>query len=252
MGVADLAFMPREIRVPLETMAFEWEHHYAPFQIEIANAGLTADEGADRPGVNLAFFVHNSNPLSCLTLTQADDIFAADHRRGGKNLRHWGELGLGGDWMDRPIHVYGPPLDRIAAAYLRGAVMAGSRKWNPQYHAVAGGWRALLEILAKDPAGIAYAPPLPGNEGVKALRLAVTRSATCYALDAQTAEARTYPLSRAIDIVLDRPPGASIDPEIREFLHYILSGEGQRTIASDGTYLPLSADSIRRQLQRLQ
>ena len=28
MDVADIAFMAREIRQPLETMAFEWVHHY--------------------------------------------------------------------------------------------------------------------------------------------------------------------------------------------------------------------------------
>src|SRR6185312_10013464 len=42
MDVADAAFMARETRVPLETMGFEWVHHYPPFEVEIANAGLGA------------------------------------------------------------------------------------------------------------------------------------------------------------------------------------------------------------------
>ena len=252
MDVADVAFMAREIRVPLETMGFEWVHHYPPFEVQIANASLGSDHGTDRPAVDLAFFVNQANPLSCATLRQLDDIFAADHRRGGANIRLWGELGLGGDWARREIHVYGPAPDSISSVYVRRSVLAGSRKWNPDYHTVAGGWSEVLENLARDPYGIAFAPPLPGNLGTKALRLAASQQSSCYALTAQTAEARTYPLLRSVDVALDRAPGTAIEPKVKEFLRFVLSREGQRIVVSDGAYLPLSAGSAQEQLERLQ
>jgi phosphate transport system substrate-binding protein len=251
MDVADLGFMAREIRVPLETMGFEWVHHYPPFEVEIANAGLGADHGSDRPTTDLAFFVNRSNPLSCATLRQLDDIFAADHRRGGANLRRWGELGLGGDWATRNIHVYGPAPDSVAAVYVRRSIFAGSRKWNPAYRAVTGGWSVVLEDVARDPDAIAFAPPLPGNLGAKALRLAVSERSPCYALSAGTAEARDYPLLRTVDVALDRKPGAPLEPGVKEFLRFILSREGQRIVVNDGAYLPLSPASVRKQLERL-
>jgi phosphate transport system substrate-binding protein len=251
MDVADVAFMAREIRVPLETMGFEWVHHYPPFEVEIANAGLGVDHGADRPAVDLAFFVNRANPLSCLTLQQLDDIFAADYRRGGTNIRSWGRLRLAGAWARRPIHPYGLAPDNISSVYVRRAVLAGSRKWNPQYRTVAGGWSEVLESVARDPDGIAFAPPLPGNAGVKALRLAVSQRSPCYALTAQTAEARTYPLVRTIDVALDRAPGAPLKPRVKEFLRFILSREGQRIVVSDGAYLPLGAATLHEQRQRL-
>ncbi|MDE2052046.1 MAG: hypothetical protein KGJ72_13620, partial [Gammaproteobacteria bacterium] len=133
MDVADIAFMAREIRVPLETMGFEWVHHYPPFEVAIANAGLGAAHGPGRPAVDLAFFVNKANPLSCVTLRQLDDVFAADHRRGGNDIRRWGELGLGGNWAHREIHVYGPAPNSISSVYVRRSVLAGSRKWNPDY-----------------------------------------------------------------------------------------------------------------------
>jgi phosphate transport system substrate-binding protein len=251
MDVADVAFMAREIRVPLETMAFEWVHHYPPFEVQIANAGLGVAHRAARPAVALAFFVNRANPLSCLTLRQLDDIFAADHRRGGANIRRWGALGLGGTWARRPIHVYGPAPSNISSVYVRRAVLADSRKWNPRYRIIAGGWSEALETVARDPDGITFGPLLPGNAGVKALRLAAHRHSRCRALTARTVEARTYPLVRSVDVALDRPPGAPLAPKVREFLRFILSRQGQRIVVSDGAYLPLSARTLRQQRERL-
>jgi|SRR6185312_6727571 len=252
MDVADVAFMAREIRVPLETMGFEWVHHYPPFEVAIANAGLGADQGIGRPAVSLAFFVNKANPLACVTLQQLDDIFAADHRRGGSNIRRWGELQLGGVWARRSIHVYGPAPANTSAVFIRQSVLGGSRKWNPGYRTVAGEWSEVLETLARDPDGISFAPPLPGNQGVKALRVAASSQSPCYSLTAHTAEARTYPLIRTVDVALDRPPRAPIKPALKEFLRFILSREGQHIIISDGAYLPLSATSLQQQLHRLQ
>ena len=252
MDVADMAVMAREIRVPLETMGFEWVHHYPPFEIDIANASLGSDHNADRPAVDLAFFVNRANPLSCVTLQQIDDIFAADHRRGGANIRRWAELGLTGVWARREIHVYGPAPDNITSVYVRRSVLGGSRKWNPAYRAVAGGWSEVLESVARDPEGIAFAPPVPGNLEAKALRLAASGKSTCYALTAHTAQARIYPLLRTVDVALDRAPGTDIEPRVKEFLRFIESREGQRIVASDGAYLPLSAASAKEQLGRLQ
>jgi phosphate transport system substrate-binding protein len=251
MDVADLAFMPREIRVPLERMAFEWVHHYPPFTVEIANAGLGARHGEIRPGVNLAFFVNRTNPVSCLTLRQLDDVMAADHRRGGRNARRWAQLGATGHWARRPIHVYGPPLGNIAAVYIRHTVLAGSYKWNPGYREVGGGWRHLLEVLARDPDGIGFAPLLPGNGALKPLRLSTAAGRACVPLTARTAETRAYPLARTIVVALDRRPGSPIEPKVEEFLRYILSRQGQRIIARSGAYLPLDAGTQRRQLRRL-
>jgi phosphate transport system substrate-binding protein len=246
-GVADLAFMAREMRIPMESMAFEWVHHYEAFEVEIANAGLDTHRQAE----NLAVFVHRNNPLTRLTLKQLDGIFGSGRAPDRSNIRKWGDLFVGDGWKDRPIHVYGPALDSIPALFVRANVMGGSRKWNPHYREVAAGWGAVLASLARDPEGIAYAPPLPGNEGVKALQIGANDAGPFYALTAQTVVARAYPLTRVVTVALDREPGKPIDPKIKEFLRYVLSREGQDAVARDEAYIPLSADSARRQLQRL-
>jgi phosphate transport system substrate-binding protein len=247
-GVADLAFMAREMRLPVESMAFTWVYRYPPFSVEIANAGLTAG----RPSANLAVVVNPANPLQHLTLAQLDGILGAEHRRGGANLRSWGDLGLGGIWKRRAIHLYGPAVDSIDAIFLRTVVLRGSYKWNPTYREIKGDDAQVLQAVARDAQGIAYVSlDLPSPQ-IKSLALSATAGAPFYALSEENIAARTYPLSRVISMVLNREPGKPIDPKVKEFLRFILSRNGQSALARDGHYILLTAASERAQLERLE
>ncbi len=114
---ADLALMGRQIHT------FEYYSVYRrslllPVEIEVATGSLAA------PGKSpaLAVLVHRDNPLTQLTLAQLDGIYGAQREGGWQgmkweravargaegNLRTWGQLGLTGEWANRPIHVYGP------------------------------------------------------------------------------------------------------------------------------------------------
>ncbi|HYR55572.1 MAG TPA: substrate-binding domain-containing protein, partial [Myxococcaceae bacterium] len=244
-GVADLGLMAREIRLPVEKMAFEWVHRYAPFLVEVANAGLQPG----RPSANLAIIVHRDNPLSRLDLAQLDGILGAEHKRGHPNVRRWGDLGLQGEWQDRAIHLYGPAVDSIPALHLRTVVMRDSHKWSPDYREL-GGDREIVDAVARDPGGIGYAP-LPSGGEVKALELCPDACGRSYALTAENVKSRVYPLSRVISVVLDRAPGKPVPLKLKEFLRYILSAQGQAAVMRDGAYIPLSVESAKQQLARL-
>lgn len=246
-GVADIAFMAREMRVPVEHMAFTWAHRYPPFSIEIANAGV----GSERLGVSLAVFVHRDNPLTGLTLTQLDGVLGAEHRRGSANIRNWGEFGLGGQWKDLPVRVYGPGVASIPALYMRDAVLKGSYKWNAGYRELGEDGGEAVAAVAADPAGIAYGPLRATNDGVKTLAVADHEGAPFVDLTEATVGARTYPLTRVITMVVNREPSKPIAPKVKEFLRFILSRDGQAAVARDGGYVPLSAETVRRQLKRL-
>jgi phosphate transport system substrate-binding protein len=127
--------------------------------------------------------------------------------------------------------------------------MRDSRKWNPDYRELAGD-REIFDAVAGDPAGIGYAPLPPGEE-VKALELCADACRRSYALTPENVKSRAYPLSRAISVVIDRAPGQPISPKLKEFLRYILSAEGQAVVERDGMYIPLSVESARHQLARL-
>jgi phosphate transport system substrate-binding protein len=227
-------------------MAFEWAKLYKPTIIEVANAGLRSR----RIAANLAVFVHRDNPLTGISVAQLDGIFGAEHKRGPANLRTWGDLGLTGEWRDRSIRVLAPPDNSIPALFFRKAVLDDSFKWNASLEEFPSEAQALA-ALARDPGGIAYAPLAAANDAVKALPLAATSAGPFVALTAESAADRSYPLSRAVIVVLDRAPGKPIDPRIREFLRFVLSAEGQAAVARDGSYIPLLAQSAQQQLKRL-
>ncbi|MFM7414123.1 MAG: substrate-binding domain-containing protein, partial [Planctomycetota bacterium] len=80
---------------PAEIDAFKEKHGYAPTTV---------------PGAidMLAVFVHKDNPLSGLSLQQIDAIFSKNRTGGAKSeIRTWGDLGLTGEWKDKPISLYG-------------------------------------------------------------------------------------------------------------------------------------------------
>ena len=152
-GVTDIAFMARELREPMERMAFQWVKLTLPFVIEIANAGFRSD----RPSAQLGVFVHQDNPIEALSLASLDAIFGAEQKRGPRNARLWGDVGASGAWASRPIHPVGPIVDSIAALFFRRAVMLDSRKWNPDYRILTDNSAVLLALRA-DPAAITFAP----------------------------------------------------------------------------------------------
>jgi phosphate transport system substrate-binding protein len=111
--------------------------------------------------------------------------------------------------------------------------------------------KRILDALANDPLGIAYSSALYANPDVKPLALAVDDGGPYVEPCKETVQNRTYPLTRVISMFLNRTPGQSVDPKVREFLRYILSNQGQAAVVQDGDYLPLTARVIQEQMKKL-
>ena len=208
------------------------------------------------------FFVHKDNPLTQVTLAQLDAIFGAEHRRGDRNIRTWGELGLRGGWAKKTITPYGWAIDDSFGEFLQGALLAGSHRWNcalvEHVHierpdgTIYDHGQQILDKLAKDRYGIAVSNIRYADPNVKPLALAVRPEGPYYQASKETLIARQYPLARTIPAVIDRPPGMPIEPKVRELLRYVLSREGQEVVNQDGRYLPLSTDLAVLQRNKLQ
>jgi phosphate transport system substrate-binding protein len=255
-GVADLALMGRD-STSSEIMAFEWVFRYKPLGIEVTTGSLNV------PGKTFAVtvFVHKDNPLSKLTLTQLDAIFGSEHLRGPRNIRTWGELGLTGDWKDKPIHPYGYDVETGTGWFFRQAVFKGSDKWNcdvkefadakrPDGADVDAGGR-ILEALAQDRYGIAYSNLGFMNQQVKPIAIATSDGGPFYEATKDNLIQRKYPLTRAASIYVNRAPGKKLDPKVQEFLCYVLSKEGQQQVVREGDFLPLTEEIIREQLRKM-
>lgn len=256
-GAADIAFMTREIE-PTEVDGYQQALGHKPFQISVLTGSL--DLRDYDPAV--VIFVHKDNPISRLSLVQLDAIFGADHRRGPKNVRLWGELGLTNDWADKAIHLYGYDISSDAAQFFEQAVMARSEKWNCSLQEFSnlrtpdGGIveadRQILEALAKDRYGIAIATLSRKNPLTKPLAIAVEEGGPYYDATNETVRKRKYPLTRAVSMFIDRVSDQPLNSNLKEFVSYILSSEGQAVARSFGGYLPLTPQLALQERRKLE
>jgi phosphate transport system substrate-binding protein len=232
----------------------------------------------------LVVFVNKDNPISRLTLEELDGIFGAQ-RDGGwngnawdpaaargaeKNIRTWGELGLTGEWADKPIHVYAYNLNYHFPRDFAEKVMHGSSKWNEamrefsnktrapaasgeskDFATLLGAGEQMTAEVAKDRYGITYTGILYRNAGVKTVALATSRGSPFVSPTLDTVQDRSYPLTREVYYYTNRAVGKPIDPLVKEYLRFVLSREGQEAVERDGKYLPLTAAVVREQLGRL-
>jgi phosphate transport system substrate-binding protein len=174
----------------------------------------------------------------------------------------WGQLGLQDDWSARAIQPYGWQVDVDFALFFRERVLGDSHRWNPaireyvhQHPVDAPQYdhgQQILDALTNDPNGIAISNVRYAVPGVKTLALAWKDGGPYVTASKASLIDQSYPLVRLIPAVIDRVPGQPIAPQVREFLRYILSHEGQTALIEETGYLPLGVDIIRRQLELLQ
>lgn len=255
-GAADIAILGEEID-PVAVRTFERVKHYPPLGIDVFTGSV------DIRNIDYAqmFFVNKDNPLARLSLTELDAIFGEEHRRGSANIRTWGQLGLTGNWANRPITPYGWRIDDSFGIFLQQYLLQGSHRWNCELHeyshinrpdgTIYDHGQQILDALAKDPYGIAVSNIRYAGPNVKPLAIGVTPSGPFYPVTEQTLIDRTYPLARVIPAVIDRAPGMPVDPKVNEFLRYLLSREGQEVVLHDGRYLPLSATAASKEMRKL-
>jgi len=264
---ADIALMGRPIN-PFERYGTYERAWVYPVEIEVA----TGSSSVPHKSPAYAIFVNKDNPLSKLTLKQLDGIFGAQRGGGWKaltwdesaartsaeNIRNWGQLGLGGTWADRPIHVYGPPnLGAGTITYFQTRVMGGGAFWNEDLREYADRKQMIAE-LGKDPYGIGYAALDNRTSAVKPIAISEGPGGPFVLPDRNTVSSRTYPLSRPVYVVYTIDNEKSeianprVTPRVKEFLCYVLSKQGQAEVAREGNYLPLTPALAHAQLRKLE
>jgi phosphate transport system substrate-binding protein len=268
--VADLALMDRDL------LSAEWyntyqRRHYYVTALAVATGSPEAADGT----YALTVFVNRQNPLAKLTLPQLDGIFGEARsgaweirqiswhperaRSASENLRTWGQLGLTGEWADKPIHPYGYPTvamgagagDPGAVQAFRDAALSGSNKWNPDLREFPDG-RRMIEALAQDPYGIAFTAAAFAASEVKEVSLSRSLIGPYLQPTPANVADHSYPLTRSVFITFGRPPGYPTEPKVREFLRFVLSRQGQKEVTADGTYLPLTPDEAARELRKVE
>jgi phosphate transport system substrate-binding protein len=185
-------------------------------------------------------FVSKANPIDQIPLDKLDAIYSDARRRGyPADITTWGQLGLTGEWANRPIHIYGFYGRDDVTWYFRDMVSYDAA-FKSSYRVPGDNLMRrtpvvahdLMTTLENDPGAIGFANFSCQSDGVKALALVDEHGVISQPVLEDILTGR-YALQRALYIYVHRKPGAPLTPLEHEFLEYILSKEGQSVVQLD-------------------
>jgi phosphate transport system substrate-binding protein len=219
-ATAQFGPMSREMK-PKEIDSFEKKFGYKPSVIRVAVDAL-------------AVFVHKDNPIGCLTLKQLDAMFSSTRKGGAaQEIRTWGDVGLTGEWKDKPISLYGRNAASGTYAYFKEvALFQGDFRNGVKEQP---GSSAVVQGVASDRYAIGYSGVGYKTADVRTIPLAVERG-KCFDATAEASYAGDYPLARFLYVYFNKKPSQSLDPLMTEFIKYVLSKDGQVAVIKDGFY----------------
>lgn len=222
-GTAQLGPMSRPMK-STELDKFEGKFGYKPTAIKVAIDAL-------------AVFVHKDNPVKGLSLTQVDGTFSSTYKRGGRPMRTWGDLGLGGAWTQRPISLYGRnSASGTYGMFKKIALRKGDFKDTVKEQP---GSSSVVQGIASDLGGIGYSGIGYKTSGVKALAIAAGDK-EMYGPSLENCLSGDYPLARFLYVYVNKKPNEPLDKLTQEFIKFVLSKAGQEIVVKDG-YYPLPA-----------
>ena len=250
-GTGDIAIMGREIW-PVEVEAFTDVRHYPPLGIDIVTGSLDIRN----KDFALVVFVNRANPLAHMTLPQIAKVFGAE----SLPPKTWGELGLTGEWANRPIHLFGFEIHRGFGYYLEQRVFDGSAKWNPALvelgdvkqpdGSLLDAGQRIVDAIGADPDAIGYSSLLYKNPEVRPVPIGPAGGPFLLPTHDTIAD-HSYALTRSITAYIDRAPGKAADPRVAAFLRYVLSPAGQKAVTEDGGYTALPPSLARIEAAKL-
>jgi phosphate transport system substrate-binding protein len=235
-GTSQFGPMSRAMKAS-EIDQFEAKYGYKPTQLRTAYDAL-------------AVYVNKDNPIEKLTLAQVDAAFSKSRRRGHKqNVTTWGQLGLTGDWANRPISLYGRNSASGTYGFFKEHTL-GNGDYKDAVKEQPGS-ASVVQGVTEDRFGMGYSGVGYKTSGVKAVALADKEGDPFSSGSYDDVKSGKYPLNRFLYIYVNKAPGRPLDPLVKEFCRLMFSKEGQEVVVKDG-YLPLPADIARQELAKLE
>ncbi|KRT63466.1 MAG: Phosphate transport system substrate-binding protein [Candidatus Dadabacteria bacterium CSP1-2] len=235
-GTAQLGPMSRSMK-GAEIDQFEKKFGYKPTEVRTSLDSL-------------AVYVNKDNPLQCLSMQQVDAIFSKTRKCGEtEDITTWGQVGLTGDWVNRPISLYGRNSASGTYGFFKEhALCKGDYKDQVKEQP---GSASVVQGVTEDRFGIGYSGIGYKTSGVRPIALSSGDGKPCKAADYQNVLDGSYPLGRFLYVYINKAPNKPLDPLVSEFVKFILSKEGQRVVIKDG-YDPLPANIVAEELNKIQ
>lgn len=223
-GTADVAMLSRRV-TPEERREFASRFGYEPTEFLV---------GSDA----IAVFVNRKNPLPALTIDQVERIFGREPQ-GALPIEDWGELGLEGEWKDRPVTVVGPRPGLGAHDVFRSLVLRDRPYRTSLDFQVVD--HSIVNAVGADAGTIGFCSRFLATRRTRIVPLAPRPDAPAVLPSRVACLTGTYPLARPLCFVLNLPPGGRPSAAVQDFVRYAMSYEGQRASAARGDY-PVSRE----------
>jgi phosphate transport system substrate-binding protein len=176
----------------------------------------------------IAVYVNNANPIKEMTISQLKDIFT------GK-ISDWSAFG----WDKRKIKVYSRENNSGTYLYFKEHVL-GDADYGPLTQYMPG-TASVLNAVKKDKYSIGYGG-IGYLKGVRAMAIKKDENSPAYLPTEENVYKGLYPLSRFLYIYTTEDKLS--DPDIKAYISWILSDEGQKVITDVG-YYPLKKEQIK-------
>ena len=205
-GTTDIANASRPMKA---SERGKLKERYATLGVEIK----TAKDG-------LSLYIHESSPVKELTMAQIKDIYT------GK-ITNWKDLG----GPDAKIIVYGRENNSGTYVYFKDNVLGGA-DFVPSMLSMPG-TASVVNAVSKDVNGIGFGGAAYAK-GIHIVAVKKTATAPSALPTAENIKTDAYPISRYLYLyVANRPTG-----EVKKYIDYILSPEGQSVVTKVG-YFPV-------------
>ncbi|MFT0211774.1 phosphate ABC transporter substrate-binding protein PstS family protein [Pseudomonas sp. F1_0610] len=233
-GTANLGPMSRPMK-DNEIQAFEEKYGYKPTAVPVAIDAL-------------AVFVHKDNPIKSLDMAQVDAIFSSTRLCGGeKDIKTWGDLGLTGEWANKPVQLFGRNSVSGTYGYFKeSALCKGDFKANVNEQP---GSASVVQSISSTLNGIGYSGIGYRTSSVRAVPLS-KKGGEAFEASEANALAGKFPLSRYFYIYVNKAPNKPLSPIDAQFVKLVLSKQGQEVVVKDG-YIPLPSKVVEKTLTDL-
>ncbi len=181
----------------------------------------------------LSVYVHKDNPISTISLEDVAEIY------GDKGtIEKWSQLGakVPGCDSDTIVRV-GRQNSSGTYVYFREAVLGAKREYKLGSIDQSGS-KDVVVLVGRTPCAIGYSGMAYITPEVKALTVSKKKGEPAVAASKETAMNKTYPLARALYFYSPGEP----KPQVKEFLDWVLSPEGQQIVSGVG-FVPMHGPS---------
>ncbi len=167
---------------------------------------------------------------------------------GAPTITRWGQLGLTGEWADRPIRVDAPPRITPNAMSMQ-TMVAARRRLERQLREASVADTA--KAIAADPCSARLRRLRGRRTRLKALAVARDRSTPAIEASGETVSSGRYPLTRYMYIRLQRPARSGAFARRSRNSCATSSVARARSRSAYSGYFPLTAQEVDEELAKL-